>query len=129
MGQLSEDSGFVKTIKNLKEEQIQLEKRLWDERRAIEKRHEEKVQVARTKANMIGVALSKFEADNMTDAFRRELQHFDKERVLPAWDGLVSRQQTALERLGVPTMFSTVVPVERQKQHKVMQVLAEVITE
>ena len=30
----------------MKEEQAQLEKRLWDERQAIEKKHEEKVRVA-----------------------------------------------------------------------------------
>ena len=33
----------------MKQEQAQLEKRLWEERQSIEKRHEEKVHVARTK--------------------------------------------------------------------------------
>lgn len=50
----------------------------------------------------------------MRDTFRRELQQFDKERVLPAWDGLVSRQQSTLEALGVPTMFPTSATAERQ---------------
>lgn len=50
----------------------------------------------------------------MTDAFRRELQKFDKERALPAWDGLISRQQSALEVLGVPTMFPTSETTDRQ---------------
>ena len=33
----------------LKNDQVLLEKRLWEERQAIQKRHEEKVKVARTK--------------------------------------------------------------------------------
>ena len=85
---------------------------------------------------MIGVSLTKFEADvsgplapapgikrvlltriffqSLTDAFRRELQQFDRERVLPAWDGLVTKQQSALESLEVPTMFPTAVSTDRQ---------------
>ena len=33
----------------MQREQAELEKRLWEERQGIEKRHEEKVRVARTK--------------------------------------------------------------------------------
>ena len=43
----------------------------------------------------------------MTEGFRRELQKFDTERALPAWDGLIKKQQTTLESLGVPSMFPT----------------------
>jgi Na+-transporting NADH:ubiquinone oxidoreductase subunit NqrD len=43
----------------------------------------------------------------MNDAYRRDLQRFDTERVLLAWDALIQRQQVALETLGVPTMFAT----------------------
>jgi len=43
----------------------------------------------------------------MNDAFRKELQKFDSERVLFAWDGLLQKQQSSLEALGVPTMFPT----------------------
>ena len=50
----------------------------------------------------------------MTDAFCRELKQFDKERALPAWDGLISRQQSTLETLGVPTMFPTSKETDRQ---------------
>ena len=50
----------------------------------------------------------------MTDAFRKELQQFDGERALPAWDGLVTKQQSALEALGVPTMYPTVVTTDRK---------------
>lgn len=43
----------------------------------------------------------------MNDAYRRDLQRFDTERVLLAWDALIQKQQAALEILGVPTMFAT----------------------
>ena len=43
----------------------------------------------------------------MKQGFEKELQQFDRERVVPAWHGLFSRQQATLESLGVPTMFVT----------------------
>jgi len=43
----------------------------------------------------------------MNDAYCRDLQRFDKERVVLAWDALIQKQQAALETLGVPTMFGT----------------------
>ena len=43
----------------------------------------------------------------ITDAFKKELAKFDKERVIPAWDGLASRQQQELAQLKVPTMCVT----------------------
>ena len=50
----------------------------------------------------------------MTDSFRAELRKFDRERVLPAWDGLVTKQQIALEALGVPTMFPSTEAMDRE---------------
>lgn len=50
----------------------------------------------------------------MTESFRAELAKFDRERVLPAWDGLVTKQQAALEVLGVPAMFPTTLNTDRQ---------------
>lgn len=41
----------------------------------------------------------------MSTAFRKELHKFDAERALVAWDGMVAKQQMALEVLAVPTMF------------------------
>lgn len=38
-------------------------------------------------------------------AFKRELDKFDRDRALNAWDGLISKQQTALASRNVPTMF------------------------
>ena len=47
-------------------------------------------------------------------AYEKELLRFDRERVLPAWDGLLARQQAKLEALGVPNMFVTTDPRERE---------------
>ena len=38
---------------------------------------------------------------------KKELDKFDRERTLVAWDGLISKQQTALAHHGVPAMFET----------------------
>lgn len=43
----------------------------------------------------------------MRQRFEKELQAFDRERVIPAWDRLIAKQQAALEALGVPAMFVT----------------------
>lgn len=43
----------------------------------------------------------------LSDAYKRELTKFDRQRVLAAWDALASQQQDALGRLGVPAMFQT----------------------
>lgn len=100
---------------------------MWEERCEIRRKHEEKVKVARTKANMIGAELSKHEVDTFNDAFRRATQKFDTERMLLAWDALMEKQQTALEALGVPTMFRTSSKESYDKQKKVVQVLEGLI--
>jgi hypothetical protein len=53
------------------------------------------------------------------DAFRKELHDFDGLRVLPAWDGLVAKQQTALESQSVPTMAMTTVPRNREVRFRI----------
>ncbi|KAF7433109.1 hypothetical protein PC9H_005057 [Pleurotus ostreatus] len=123
LAQMSENRDFVDALVKLKGDQDELERRLWNERASIRKKYEDKVKVARTKANMIGAGLSKHDADMMSTAYKNELRKFDLERVLPAWDGLLSNQQTALASLGVPTMFATTAKATRERQQKVMQVL------
>ncbi|CCM04035.1 uncharacterized protein FIBRA_06192 [Fibroporia radiculosa] len=118
---LSEDPTF------LKKEQADLERQLWDERKAIQRKHEEKIKVARNKASLIGVGLTQFEADMMSDAFRKELRKFDAERVLPAWDGLITKQQAKLESLSVPAMYQTTMSADRERQQRVMQVLNGIV--
>ncbi|KAF8556257.1 hypothetical protein OG21DRAFT_673589 [Imleria badia] len=121
--QLASDPDFLTAVSRLRQEQNELEQQLWEERQAIHKKHEEKVKVARTKATLIGAGLSKHEVDMMNDAYRRDLQRFDKERVLLAWGALIQKQQAALETLGVPAMFATTSQADCQKQRRVVQVL------
>lgn len=111
----------------MKREQADLERQLWDERQGIQKKQEEKVKIARTKASMVGSGLTQFEADMLSDSFRKELRKFDSERVLPAWDGLVAKQQARLEALGVPVMYLTSIKTDRERQQRVIQVLAGIV--
>jgi hypothetical protein len=45
--------------------------------------------------------------------FKKELDKFDRDRALLAWDGLISKQQTTLASRGVPTMFVSVEGADR----------------
>jgi len=53
-------------------------------------------------------------AQTLTQAYRRELDKFDTQRVTAAWDGLISKQQAALESLGVPAMYVTDLTFDRE---------------
>lgn len=50
----------------------------------------------------------------LVQAYERELKRFDAERVLPAWDGLVTSQQAALAQLKIPTIYPTAVKADRE---------------
>ncbi|TFY58570.1 hypothetical protein EVJ58_g6344 [Rhodofomes roseus] len=64
LAQLAEDPGFVDAISTMRRDQTDLERQLWDERRAILSKHEEKVKVARIKATLVGgTGLTQYEAD------------------------------------------------------------------
>ncbi len=81
----------------------------------------------------------------LNDAYKKDLKRFDMERALPAFDGLIAKQQAALARLNVPTMsvsddtdlrevsstcLLAVANVERnilQRQQRVMQVLTGLV--
>ncbi|KAH8105493.1 hypothetical protein BXZ70DRAFT_904660 [Cristinia sonorae] len=104
-------------------EQRDLERRLFDERRDIQRAQQEKVKMAVTKAKMVGSGVTQYEANSMTESFKRQLEKFDLERALSAWDGLVSKQQAELEGLGVPSMFVTTLTTDRETQQKVVRVL------
>ncbi|KAG2031534.1 hypothetical protein BDR03DRAFT_875703, partial [Suillus americanus] len=125
--QLAESADFVAAVAHLREEQKDLERQLWEERLAIHRKHENKVKVTQTKAALIGGGISQHEADMLNDAFRKELQKFDAERVLFAWDGLLQKQQSTLEGLGVPTMFPSDLRADREKQQRVVQVLEGIV--
>ena len=63
---------------------------------------------------LLGVPPPASDTQALTDAFRAELRKFDRERALPAWDGLVTKQQAALEGWGVPAMFITAHAPDRE---------------
>ncbi|KJA24621.1 hypothetical protein HYPSUDRAFT_38689 [Hypholoma sublateritium FD-334 SS-4] len=107
LSDLGEHPTFVASIKKMKADQDQLERKLWADREAIHTKYQEKLKMAQTKAQMIGSAVSQHEITMLSDAFKKEIYKFDDERVLPAWDGLISRQQGDLAQKGVPTMFVT----------------------
>jgi len=50
----------------------------------------------------------------MREGYRKELHKFDAQRVIAAWDGLVSKQQAALESLGVPVMYVSDLTSDRE---------------
>lgn len=59
--------------------------------------------------------------------FDRELERYDRHRVLPAWDNLISQQQEKLEAMGFPTFFATTAPGDLQRQYRVIDVLNSAI--
>ena len=50
----------------------------------------------------------------MTQAYKKEVHKFDTQRVIAAWHGLVSKQQAALESLGVPVMYVSELTADRE---------------
>lgn len=120
---LGDDPSFLASIKELREEQDNLERQLWADRERIHKKYEDKVKTAQTRATLTGGHISKHEATMLQDAFKRELRKYDQERVQLAWDGLVTRQQARLEQLKVPNMFVTSDPKDRVRQSQIIQVL------
>jgi len=127
LAQLCDDPTVVSGIEQLKQEQDKVERDLWAERTSIRTKYEDKVKVAQTKATLIGTGISRHEADMLTQAYERELRRFDAERALPAWDGLVAKQQAALVLIGVPTMFATDARVDRERQQRVIQILEGIV--
>ncbi|PPQ79566.1 hypothetical protein CVT25_003448 [Psilocybe cyanescens] len=123
ISELSDNPSFVAAVKKMKTDQDELEHRLWADREAIYTKYQEKLKTAQTKARMIGGTISQHELNMIADAFKKEIQKFDSERALPAWDGLVSRQQLELSQIDVPTMFVTGNVEDRQRQQQVVGLL------
>jgi sporulation-control protein spo0M len=59
----------------------------------------------------------------MSADFDKELDKYDKQRVIVAWDALIERQQEALEKLGFPAMYVTTDQAERARQQRIIQVM------
>ncbi|KAI0676765.1 hypothetical protein C8Q78DRAFT_999376 [Trametes maxima] len=127
LARLAGDDGVLQALAAMRAEQTALERQLWKERREIQRGHEDRVKAARTRVDIIGAGLTQYEADALTDSFRSELLKFDRSRTLPAWDGLLTKQQAALEALGVPAMFPTTQRADRERQQEIMQVLGRIV--
>jgi len=127
VSQLSDDPALIATLTKLKQDQDELERRLWSDREAIYTKYDEKFKVAQTKANMIGTSVSQHDAEMLTEAFKKEIDKFDQDRVIPAWDGLVTRQQMELVHSHVPTMFVTNQVEDRQRQQQIVNVLENIL--
>lgn len=128
LSRLGADSVFVAAINRLRQDQDSLERKLWTDREAIQRKYADKVKVAKTQATIIGAdGLSKHDAMMLQDAYQREIRKFDKERVLSAWDALAARQQAQLEALGVPNMFVTSEPKDKERQKQIIQVLVGLV--
>ncbi|TEB35538.1 hypothetical protein FA13DRAFT_1352156 [Coprinellus micaceus] len=124
LARLGEDPCFVTSVKRIKQDQDVLERQLSTDRGALQKKYADRVKVAKTRATMTGAnGLSKHEATMLQDAYQKEMCKFDRERVLPAWDGLITRQQGQLEALGVPNMFVTSDPRDTERQKQIINVL------
>ncbi|KAF9057490.1 hypothetical protein BJ165DRAFT_1420760 [Panaeolus papilionaceus] len=127
ISQLAGDPAFLSAVAQMKNDQDDLERKLWAEREAIYNKYHSKFKGTQTKANLIGTSVSQHEIDMMTDSFKKEIARFDVDRVLPAWDGLVSRQQQELAQLNLPTMFITTENEDRERQQQVINVLENII--
>ncbi|KAL5527778.1 hypothetical protein ACEPAG_6579 [Sanghuangporus baumii] len=127
LAQLSDDPTFIDAVLKVRRDQNNMEKQLWDERQALHAKQAEKVKIAVTKANMLGTGISEREANAMKQVFENELNKFDRERVMPAWEGLIARQQAALEKLGVPAMFITSEKLDMERQQRIIQVLEGIV--
>ena len=61
----------------------------------------------KNRVKMLNSGLTDHDVRTMKQNFEKELARFDRERVQTAWNGLITHQQRALERLGVPSLFMT----------------------
>ncbi|KAF8529281.1 hypothetical protein BU17DRAFT_80481 [Hysterangium stoloniferum] len=123
IGRLADESHFLVKLEKIREEQSQLEKKLWEERCHIVQSQVKKVEVAKAKAAILRTEISQADAKALENSFAKELEKFDSERALSAWDALIASQQSTLEGLGVPNMFVTTVKSERERQQRIIQVL------
>ncbi|KAF8165104.1 hypothetical protein B0H34DRAFT_223031 [Crassisporium funariophilum] len=127
ISRLADDPSVISAVKKMKTDQNELERSLWADREAIYRKYHEKLKIAQTRANMVGTTISQHELDMVTDAFKKEISRFDHDRVIPAWDGLLSRQQQELEHINVPRMFVTNEVQTRETQQQVVSVLESIV--
>ncbi|KAF8583986.1 hypothetical protein K439DRAFT_1617072 [Ramaria rubella] len=124
IARLSENPTFIEKLEKMYQAQAHLERKLWEERDQILKNQEDKVKIAQAKAAIIGSEISRNDATMLESLFLKEVKTYDSEQALSAWDALVTKQQIMLEALGVPGMFVSAIKSDREKQQRIIQVLA-----
>jgi len=114
-------------IMKLQDDQRDLEETLWSARQTIISNHEKKLQsaIGQAKFSTGGDELDGRQSQQAADSLKLALRNFDRERVFPAWDNLVKRQQETLENLGVPSMFVTDNTADRSRQQRLVRVIEE----
>ncbi|KAH7102989.1 hypothetical protein BKA62DRAFT_698253 [Auriculariales sp. MPI-PUGE-AT-0066] len=124
---LGEDERVIKALEKIRKDQHEFERKVVEERGDILRQQHEKVDKERKMMKLTGTGINQLSAESMNRKFEQELNSFDM-RALRQWEGLVAKQQTTLEDLGVPTMFQTSLQSDRDRQQRVIQVLEGIMT-
>ncbi|KAG8958897.1 hypothetical protein FRC00_002170 [Tulasnella sp. 408] len=129
--ELLKDPRAADALLELKKTQDEMEKKLWDGRKALRHKHEEKVHAAKTTARIVtgSEQLDEKEVQRLMDELKRAELEYDLKHVLPAWDALVHKQQTVMESLGVPAMLPSTDPTERARQQRIIRVMEQGLME
>ncbi|KAG9049250.1 hypothetical protein FS837_010786 [Tulasnella sp. UAMH 9824] len=129
--ELLRDPRAADALLELKRTQDEMEKKLWDGRKALRRKHEEKVHAAKTTARIVtgSEQLDEKEIQRLLDELKRAELEYDLKHILPAWDALVHKQQTVMESLGVPAMLPSTDPTERARQQRIIRVMEQGLME
>lgn len=129
--ELLKDPHAADALLDLKKTQDEMEKKLWDGRKALKLKHEEKVHAAKTTARIVtgSERLDEKEVQRLIDELRKSELEYDLKHVFPAWDALVHKQQAVMERLGVPAMLPSTDPTERARQQRIIRVMEQGLME
>ncbi|KAG8934195.1 hypothetical protein FRC01_004528 [Tulasnella sp. 417] len=129
--ELLKDPRAAEALLDLKKAQDEMEKKLWDGRQSLNRRHEEKVHAAKITARIVtgSEQLDEKEVQRLVDELRRSEREYDLKHVLPAWDALVQEQQAVMESLGVPAMLPSTDLTERARQQRIIRVLEQGLME
>ncbi|KAF8607648.1 hypothetical protein BDV93DRAFT_274942 [Ceratobasidium sp. AG-I] len=129
ISKLSQRAEFRDKIKRMQDMQNQLEQSLYSDQQEVIGKHQQRVEYAQNRANIIGIPVGEQENEELASQLAADLKRFHTSRVLVAWDAQRSKQQSQMESLGVPCMFVTAEPVALQRQQKVLRILLESINE
>ncbi|CCA71236.1 hypothetical protein PIIN_05174 [Serendipita indica DSM 11827] len=114
--------GILDHLREIREEQNRLERTFWANRDRIIESQKAQVKELKTKVAMTG-PLGPREVEKQKAQFEGELRTLEVDEFLPAWDRLRRRQQSTLQRMGIPYMHETEDEEEQKKQKRLISVL------